>query len=125
MPIYQYKCENCGEQFDVIQKFADEPLAVHATCGGAVHKMMTAPAFQFKGTGWYVTDYANKSSAPSEGNSGGGNSGKDSAESKSDSKADAKSESKAESKSETKAESKSESKSDSTSAPAPATPAKA
>jgi putative FmdB family regulatory protein len=121
MPIYQYKCENCDEQFDVIQKFADEPLTVHAKCGGAVHRMMTAPAFQFKGTGWYVTDYANKSSAPSEGKSGEGNSGKDSAESKGDSKTDSKTETKAETKSETKSESKSDS---SSAAPAAATPAK-
>lgn len=117
MPIYQYKCENCDEQFDVIQKFSDEPLAVHAKCGGRVHRMMTAPAFQFKGSGWYVTDYANKSSAPAEANGG-----TDSGESKKDSKADAKTENKTESKSETKSESKSDS---SASAPAPATPAKA
>lgn len=58
MPIYEYKCEGCGETFEVIQKFADEPLAVHEKCGGHVHRLMSAPAFQFKGTGWYVTDYA-------------------------------------------------------------------
>ena len=58
MPIYEYKCEGCGETFEVIQKFADEPLTVHEKCGGHVHRLMSAPAFQFKGTGWYVTDYA-------------------------------------------------------------------
>jgi putative FmdB family regulatory protein len=58
LPIYEYKCEGCGETFEVIQKFADEPLTVHEKCGAHVHRLMSAPAFQFKGTGWYVTDYA-------------------------------------------------------------------
>jgi putative FmdB family regulatory protein len=58
LPIYEYKCEGCGETFEVIQKFADEPVTVHEKCGGHVHRLMSAPAFQFKGTGWYVTDYA-------------------------------------------------------------------
>jgi putative FmdB family regulatory protein len=58
LPLYEYKCEGCGETFEVIQKFADEPLTVHEKCGGHVHRLMSAPAFQFKGTGWYVTDYA-------------------------------------------------------------------
>jgi putative FmdB family regulatory protein len=123
MPIYQYKCENCDEQFDVIQKFADEPLTVHVKCGGHVHRMMTAPAFQFKGTGWYVTDYANKKSSSSDSNSG---SSESKSESKSDSNSESKSDTKSESKSETKSESKSETKSDSsTASPAPAAPAKA
>jgi putative FmdB family regulatory protein len=58
MPLYEYKCDSCGDVFEVIQKFSDEPLTVHEGCGGAVHRLLTAPAFQFKGTGWYVTDYA-------------------------------------------------------------------
>jgi putative FmdB family regulatory protein len=58
VPLYEYKCEGCGETFEVIQKFSDEPLTVHEKCGGAVHRLLSAPAFQFKGTGWYVTDYA-------------------------------------------------------------------
>ncbi|HTB19819.1 MAG TPA: FmdB family zinc ribbon protein [Bryobacteraceae bacterium] len=58
MPIYEYKCEGCGETFVVIQKFADEPVTVHEKCGGHVHRLMSAPSFQFKGSGWYVTDYA-------------------------------------------------------------------
>ena len=58
MPIYEYKCEGCGETFEVIQKFADEPVTVHEKCGGHVHRLMSAPSFQFKGSGWYVTDYA-------------------------------------------------------------------
>lgn len=64
MPLYEYKCEGCGEVFEVIQKFADEPLKVHEKCGGHVHRLLSAPAFQFKGSGWYVTDYAKGSSSP-------------------------------------------------------------
>jgi putative FmdB family regulatory protein len=62
MPIYEYKCEKCGEVFDVKQKFSDEPLTQHEGCGGAVERLLSAPALQFKGSGWYVTDYARKSS---------------------------------------------------------------
>jgi putative FmdB family regulatory protein len=63
MPLYEYKCENCGQRFELIQKFSD-PLA--DTCpkcgGGPVHKLMSSPAIQFKGSGWYITDYAKKDS---------------------------------------------------------------
>ncbi len=77
MPIYEYKCEGCGETFEVIQKFADEPLTVHEKCGGHVHRLMSAPSFQFKGTGWYVTDYAKGSgSVPAKNEPGKSESGK-------------------------------------------------
>lgn len=59
MPLYEYRCDKCGEQFEVMQKFADAPLETHDKCGGAVHRLISAPALQFKGSGWYVTDYAN------------------------------------------------------------------
>ncbi len=58
MPIYEYRCTKCERRFEVIQKFSDQPLTVHEECGGAVERLLSAPAFQFKGTGWYVTDYA-------------------------------------------------------------------
>jgi putative FmdB family regulatory protein len=58
MPIYEYECEKCGHRFEKIRKFSDAPLDTCEKCGGPVHKMQSAPAFQFKGTGWYVTDYA-------------------------------------------------------------------
>ncbi len=58
MPIYEYQCEKCGHRFEKIQKFSDAPLETCEKCGGPVHKVQSAPAFQFKGTGWYVTDYA-------------------------------------------------------------------
>ncbi len=58
MPLYEYKCEGCGEVFEIRQKFADEPLKVHEKCGGPVHRLLSPPALQFKGSGWYITDYA-------------------------------------------------------------------
>ena len=64
MPTYEYKCEKCGTVFEKRQRFADEPLTTHPECGGHVHKLLSAPAFQLKGTGWYATDYA-KSGATS------------------------------------------------------------
>lgn len=60
MPIYEYRCEGCGQTFEVIQKFSDEPITTHEGCGGAVQRLLSSPALQFKGTGWYVTDYARK-----------------------------------------------------------------
>jgi len=63
MPIYEYECEKCGHRFEKIQKFSDRPFEACEKCGGPVHKMQSAPAFQFKGTGWYVTDYG-KSGKP-------------------------------------------------------------
>jgi putative FmdB family regulatory protein len=58
MPIYEYQCEACGGVFEKIQKFSDEPLTVHQDCGGHVHRLVSAPSLRFKGTGWYITDYA-------------------------------------------------------------------
>jgi putative FmdB family regulatory protein len=58
MPLYEYKCHSCGEKFEVIQKFSDTPLAVHDKCGGAVERLISPSALKFKGSGWYVTDYA-------------------------------------------------------------------
>ena len=58
MPLYEYKCEKCGKRFDALQKFSDEPLKAHEECGGVLERLVSPPAFHFKGTGWYVTDYA-------------------------------------------------------------------
>ena len=60
MPIYEYECTKCGKRIEVIQKMSDKPLKKHADCGGTLHKLISAAGFQFKGTGWYVTDYARK-----------------------------------------------------------------
>src|SRR5690242_10029886 len=62
MPIYEYKCAKCGKTIEVIQKMSDKPLKKHEQCGGTLTKLISAAGFQFKGTGWYVTDYARKSS---------------------------------------------------------------
>jgi putative FmdB family regulatory protein len=55
--MYEYKCASCGEVFEVMQKFSDQPLQEHPGCGGPVERLISAPALQFKGSGWYVTDY--------------------------------------------------------------------
>jgi len=68
MPLYEYECENCGDLFEVIQKFSDEPLTAHEKCGGKVHRILSAPALQFKGSGWYVNDYAKSNSGPGASN---------------------------------------------------------
>lgn len=60
MPLYEYQCEKCGHRFEKIQRMSDPPPDACPACGGAVHKMQSAPAFQFKGSGWYITDYARK-----------------------------------------------------------------
>jgi putative FmdB family regulatory protein len=121
MPLYDYRCNHCGETFEVRQKFADPVLTVHEGCGGELERLISLSALQFKGTGWYVTDYGRNGKKPSAGSNGKSETKSDShAESKSESKSDAKSESK----SETKSESKSETKSESKPAPAPASTSK-
>jgi putative FmdB family regulatory protein len=65
MPLYEYSCHQCGETFEVMQKFSDLPLAIHEGCGGEVVRLISVSALQFKGTGWYVTDYARKSNLAS------------------------------------------------------------
>ena len=62
MPLYEYKCDACGARFELIRKFSDPPLEQCTVCGkGPVEKLVSSPAFQFKGSGWYITDYARKS----------------------------------------------------------------
>ena len=67
MPLYEYKCEKCGDVFEVMQKFSDQPLQVHHNCGGSVERLLSAPALQFKGSGFYITDYARKHTSPGNG----------------------------------------------------------
>lgn len=62
MPIYEYECAKCGKTIEVIQKMSDKPLKKHESCGGTLTKLISASGFQFKGTGWYVTDYPRKGS---------------------------------------------------------------
>jgi len=68
MPLYEYRCEACGSTFEKIRKFSDPPLEVCEKCGqGPVRKLISSPAIQFKGSGWYITDYAKKSSTETGG----------------------------------------------------------
>src|SRR6266478_897696 len=76
MPNYEYLCKNCGHRFEQIRKFSDKQLRKCPECGGVIEQVISAPAVQFKGSGWYVTDYAKKgagsagsSSSSSEGDS--------------------------------------------------------
>jgi putative FmdB family regulatory protein len=108
MPIYEYQCTKCNERTEVIQKFSDPPYAVCDKCGGDVRKLMSAPAIQFKGSGFYKNDYA---SAASKAETKAGSSETKSDSSSGDSKpSESKSETKTESKSETKSETKTETK---------------
>ena len=63
MPLYEYQCDDCGRRFELIRKFSDPPVTSCPTCAGSVQKLLSSPAIQFKGTGWYITDYARKPSA--------------------------------------------------------------
>jgi putative FmdB family regulatory protein len=108
MPIYEYKCHQCGQKFEVRQRISEERLKIHADCGGEVEQLISAPALHFKGTGWYVTDYAKNGKSPSTSGSNG----------HSDTKSESKSESGTETKTETKTESKAESKTESSPAKA-------
>ena len=60
MPLYEYACDSCGETIEALQRFSDPPLETCGSCGGTLEKLISAPSIQFKGTGWYVTDYARK-----------------------------------------------------------------
>jgi putative FmdB family regulatory protein len=62
MPIYEYECSKCGKRIEVIQKMSDKPLKKHESCGGSLTRLISPAGFQFKGSGWYVTDYARKGS---------------------------------------------------------------
>lgn len=63
MPLYEYLCDGCSHRFERIRRFSDPPVEACPRCGGQVHKVQSAPAFQFKGSGWYITDYAKKAEA--------------------------------------------------------------
>ena len=81
MPLYEYKCQSCGKTSEVLQRLDEAPLTACPLCGGEVKKLISSPAVQFKGSGWYVTDYGGKKGAGSSGS-----------ESKSDSKSEPKAE---------------------------------
>ena len=102
MPLYEYECDACGQRFEVIKKFSDPHAETCAKCGkGPVHRLLSSPAIQFKGSGWYITDYARQGKSDPGSSSG-----------KSDSKSDTKAETKTETKTESKTDTKSSTKSD-------------
>lgn len=72
MPLYEYECDACGHRFEKIQKFSDPLEDTCPKCGGPVHKLMSSPAIQFKGSGWYITDYAKKEPAAKDAKAGSG-----------------------------------------------------
>ena len=88
MPIYEYECTKCHHRFERIQKFSDPHVKTCPNCAGKVELVVSAPAVQFKGSGWYVTDYAKKSGSSSSSN------GSSEKSDKSDKKSESKSESK-------------------------------
>ena len=83
MPLYEYECEACRQRFERIQKFSDPPVDQCPNCGGKVRKLLSSPAIQFKGSGWYITDYARKGSTDGSKSEGAA---KSSTETKTDSK---------------------------------------
>jgi len=95
MPLYEYKCQSCGEKFEVIQKFSDAPVETHEKCGGHVERLISTSALQFKGSGWYVNDYGS-----------GNGKGQPSKDGKKDSKKEAKSDSSSSTESSSKTETK-------------------
>jgi putative FmdB family regulatory protein len=82
MPLYEYECKKCHHRFERIVKYSDRPMKKCPDCGGPVEQTITAPAVQFKGSGWYVTDYAKKSSAAASSSNGDSSSKEESASKK-------------------------------------------
>jgi putative FmdB family regulatory protein len=116
MPIYEYQCTKCNDRTEVIQKFTDPPYAACEKCGGEVKKLMSAPAIQFKGSGFYKTDYASaasKAETKAGASEGKSESSSDSSSKPSETKSESKSESKPETKSDTKTETKAPAKTES------------
>ena len=111
MPLYEYLCGSCGHRFERIQKFSDGPVTECPSCGGAVAKLPSSPAIQFKGSGWYITDYAKSGASKDPGKETGKDTGKGSSTEKPDTTPAA-------------SGSSSSSSTETTSTPAAATPAK-
>lgn len=70
MPIYEYKCQGCGKDLEVMQKITENPLEVCPSCGGMLQRLISTTSFVLKGTGWYATDYARKGTSASSSSSG-------------------------------------------------------
>ena len=94
MPLYDYACQSCGRTTEILQRFEDPPLAICPHCGGEMKKLLSAPAFHLKGSGWYKTDYA-RSGGASGGSRSSGEGG--ASESRGESRGESKGEGKGES----------------------------
>ncbi len=117
MPLYEYQCKQCSERTEVVRKFSDPPLTTCESCGGELTKLISSPAIQFKGSGFYITDYAkpgggNGKKGSSDGSSAGDSGGEKATSASASEKGESKSESKSETKSEPKAASGSPKSSD-------------
>ena len=110
MPLYEYECKKCHHRFEKIQKFSDPHVKKCPECGGPIEQVISAPAVQFKGSGWYVTDYAKKSTAPSSSSnsSNGDSSSKKESKSKSEHSSNPESSSRSESSQKSESSKKSE-----------------
>ena len=86
MPLYEYQCQKCGHRFERIQRFSDPQVKKCPQCSGRVEQLLSPPAVQFKGSGWYVTDYARKSSPAASSDSGAKSDGGQDAGAKADTK---------------------------------------
>ena len=96
MPIYEYQCKKCRETTEVLQRAKDKPLEKCPKCGGSVVKRISSPAIQFKGSGWYITDYAKKDSVPAGHKARSGGAARTETETKTETKTEAKTEAKTE-----------------------------
>ncbi len=94
MPLYEYQCDACAHRFEVIQQYKDAPIDICPKCGGTVKKLFSSPAIQFKGSGFYITDYARKGSESATTKSGEAKSDSTTTESKSETKTESKTETK-------------------------------
>jgi putative FmdB family regulatory protein len=84
MPLYEYECDSCGHRFEVIQRYSDPLIDKCPRCGSTVHKLISSPAIQFKGSGFYITDYPKNESGAPKSSGGKDKEGSSSAESSSD-----------------------------------------
>jgi putative FmdB family regulatory protein len=112
LPLYEYQCKACDRRLEVLQRLAEPPLTTCPECGGELRKLVSAPAFQFKGEGWYVTDYARKqeSGGAQAADRAGEKAEKAAREGKPEAKAEGKTGGKAEGKTESKEAAKKETK---------------
>jgi putative FmdB family regulatory protein len=123
MPLYEYQCDACGHRFELIRKYSDPPVEACPACGGTVQKLLSSPAIQFKGSGFYITDYARAGKSDGKGETASSKGDSDaSSGASSPTKGDGAGESQTGTKPESQAGTKSDSKSETTTASKPSSP---